>query len=247
MSKFSMSVNLADLLGGEYRLDAGFYATDVARANATLNAFAQNGGELATVGELSSGTFNPPPIKRVFTDDEKKGTPYMLPQEMYDFYWRPKKYVLTDRMPDIGDWFLHAGWVVLSQSGTVGKPYFATRADEKVVLSQNAIRVPTKDPEDGGFLYAYLSTWIGQALLRKDKFGITVKHIRPHQVDSVTVPVVDKRKRARISSLVKESFELRARAIALLDQAKKEIYSELGAPERIDESDNVPDDADVDV
>lgn len=159
-------------------------------------------------------------------------TPYMLPQEMFDFYWHPKKFVLADKMPDIKNWFLKQGWVVLTQSGSVGKPYFATDADEKVVLSQNAIRIPPKEIKQGGFLYAYLATWIGQTLLKKDEFGITVKHIRPHHVDSIPVPVIPTKTRDEISAKVEKAFKLRAEAISLLDEAKGLIYEALEAPHK---------------
>jgi type I restriction enzyme S subunit len=131
---------------------------------------------------------------------------------------------------------------VLTQSGSVGKPYFATAADEKVVLSQNAIRIPAANPQAAGFLYAYLSTWMGQTLLKKDEFGITVKHIRPHHVDSIPVPLIPKKMQSAISLKVERAFELRAEAIQLLTEAKAMIYAELGAPEKPPVADESGDD-----
>jgi hypothetical protein len=55
-------------------------------------------------------------------------------------------------------------------------------------------------------------------------------------MDSVPLPLIDPKKRKRISALVKQAFELRAKAIRLLDEAKGEIYKESNAPDRIDES-----------
>lgn len=232
MKNISVTTTIENIFEGDCRLDATYYASDVFQAKKILEAYEANGNDVITIGSFSNGTFNPPPIKRIFTDDINKGTPYMLPQEMYDFYWEAKKFVLANKMPNIKDWYLKEGWVVLSQSGTVGKPYFATKADEKIVLSQNAIRIPPEDKDLGGFIYAYLSTWIGQTLLKKDKFGITVKHIRPAQVDSIPIPDIPDEKKKAISKKVKKAFELRKQAIELLNEAKKAIYEELGAPEK---------------
>jgi restriction endonuclease S subunit len=154
----------------------------------------------------------------------------MLPQEMFDFYWAPKKYVLAHKMNKIEDWYLKENWVVLTQSGSVGKPYFATKEDEKIVLSQTAIRIPPVNNEKGGYIYAYLSTWIGQTLLKKDEFGITVKHIRPNQVDNIPIPKIDDQKQKLINAKIKKAFELRKQAIDLIDEAKSLIYIELNAP-----------------
>ena len=230
MKNISVTTTLDNLIEGDSRLDATYYASSVFQAKQILDDFELNGNEVLKIGNFSKGTFNPPPIKRIFTDDIVKGTPYMLPQEMFDFYWSPKKYVLAHKMKNIKDWYLKENWVVLTQSGSVGKPYFSTQKDENIVLSQNAIRIPPSDPDKGGYIYAYLSTWIGQTLLKKDEFGITVKHIRPNQVDDIPIPNIDEEKQKIISAKVKEAFELRKRAIELLDEAKKMIYDEIKAP-----------------
>lgn len=230
MTEFSVSASLAEILEGELRLDATYYTSAVYQARKMLEDYEEVGGEVITVGDFSSGTFNPPPIKRVYTDDAVLGTPYMLPQEMFDFYWEPKKFVIAGKMPNIGDWMLKKGHVVLTQSGSVGKPYFATEADENVVLSQNAIRVPIEDLSVSGYVYAYLSTWIGQTLLKKDEFGITVKHIRPHHVDTIPIPNIAHAIQQKVSEKVEEAFRLRARAIQLLKEAKALVYDEIGAP-----------------
>lgn len=232
MREISTTTSLEFILEDECRLDAPHYALSVYQARKILSDAEKKGTKLTTVGNLSDEIFNPPPIKRIFTDDQNRGTPYMLPQEMYDFYWEPRKYVFADKMKDIEDWFLKEDWVVLSQSGTVGKPYYATTNDKDIILSQNAIRIPPKDPKFSGYVYAYLSTWIGQALLKKNKFGITVKHLRPHHVNSVSIPDISKPKKIVISNKIKRAFELRAESIKLIKEAKLQIYKELNAPEK---------------
>ncbi len=240
MKSISVSTSIVNLLEGDCRLDATYYASDVFQAQSILEEYATKGNAIEKIGDLSKGTFNPPPIKRIFTDDMNNGTPYMLPQEMFDFYWEPRKHVLANKMNKIEDWYLKENWVILTQSGTVGKPYFATKSDENIILSQNAIRIPPNEDYVGGYIYAYLSTWIGQTLLKKDKFGITVKHIRPHQVDTIPIPKIDIKKQIEISQKIKKAFELRKQAIDLINSAKDVIYDELNAPKT-----NIFDDIDL--
>lgn len=244
MKPLSVSIPAEEMLNREARMDATYYASDVHLARQVISEVEERGIEVRLIGDVSEGTFNPPPIKRVFTDDKARGTPYMLPQEMFDFYWTERKYVLAEKMNKIEDWFLKDGWVVLTQSGSAGKPYFSTKADERVVLSQNAIRIPPVESDSGGYIYAFLSTWIGQTLLKKDEFGITVKHIRPNQVDAVPIPWVDKEIRKKIDAKVRKAFELRTKAIREIDEALALVYETLDAPTEcpFDESD----DADTD-
>jgi type I restriction enzyme S subunit len=231
MKPLSVSVSLSDILEGENRLDATFYASDVYLVKRILKDCENNSIPINNIKDYSKGTFNPPPIKRIFTDDKKLGTPYMLPQEMFNFVWEPRKYVLADKMENIEDWFLKRDWIVLTQSGTVGKPYFINEEDEGIVLSQNAIRILPKDGVYSGYLYAYLSTWIGQTLLKKDEFGITVKHIRPHHVDAIPIPHINEDLQKEIHNNIKEAFALKAKANDLIEKSKKIIYETLGAPE----------------
>lgn len=238
MNMMSISIPADMIFQGDIRLDATYYESSVFKAKAALRKYEKAGGKLVRLADFSKGTFNPPPIKRAFTDDREKGTPYMLPQEMYDFYWKARKFVLVDKMDRIEDWYLKNGWVVLSQSGTVGKPYFVTELDENVVLSQNAIRLTCQSPFDGGFIYAYLATWVGQTLLKKDEFGITVKHIRPHQVDEVPIPEANPEIRRRIGNKIQKAYKLRAEAIGLINEAKKEICELLGVDDQLPDEDD---------
>lgn len=230
MKNISVTTSLDNIIDGDSRLDATYYASAVFQARQIIDNYESSGHIIKTIGDMSNGTYNPPPIKRIFTDDKVNGTPYMLPQEMFNFYWTPRKYVLAHKMAKIEDWFLKENWILLTQSGSVGKPFFATKNDENIVLSQNAIRIPPTNPEVGGYIYAYLSTWIGQTLLKKDEFGITVKHIRPNQVDQIPIPDIDSDIQIKISQNIKRAFELRKKAIELINESKSMIYDELGAP-----------------
>ncbi|MDG3548489.1 N-6 DNA methylase [Methanobacterium formicicum] len=212
------------LLEGENRLDATFYNADAFKARKILK---ESDFELKTIDNFTSNVFNPPQIKRIFTEDLNIGTGYMQPSEMFNFVWSPKKYVIADKMADIDDWYIKEGWVVVTQSGSAGKPFFVTKGLEDIVLSQNAIRIVPDENDNSGYLYAYLSTWIGQTLLKKDEFGVTVKHIQPHHVASVIVPEIDKDKQKIIHKKIKKAFELREQANRLIKDAKNIIYDEL--------------------
>lgn len=226
INKFSfMNIPSEYLLTGENRLDATYYNKEGFIVRKILK---DSGVSLKPISDYTSNVFNPPPIKRVYTDDLNIGTKYMLPSEMFDFIWNPKKYVIADKMPDIDDWFIKDGWIIVTQSGDAGKPFYVTDSLKNVVLSQNAIRIVPKNGEYSGFLYAYLSTYLGQTLLKKDKFGVTVKHIRPHHVSSVIVPDIDKEKQKEIHKKIKEAFKLREKANKLIKESQETIYAELG-------------------
>lgn len=213
------------LLTGEYRLDGSFYTEETQKAFRLLKGI---GYKTTNIEELSKEVFNPPPIKREYSGRE--GTPYLTPTEIFQLRLKPSKYVYAKKMNNIEDWFVKGGWVLITQSGRVGMPYYVTKPLEKFVVSQNVIRIIPQKDVYSGFLYAYLSSWIGQTLATRDQFGVTVEHIRPHHVQKVSVPIFPDEIQKQIHNNIKKSYELRDKARILLNEAEEKMHRELRLP-----------------
>lgn len=207
---------------GEIRLDASFYAEESQRA---IRFLKESGYETTNIGSLSKRVFNPPPIKRQYSGIE--GTPYLMPTELFLLRLEPTKFVFANKMENIEDWFVKDKWVILTQSGNTGMPLYVTESLEEFVVSQNAIRIIPKDDVYSGFLYAYLSTWLGQALVTRDQFGVTVEHIRPHHVSQVLVPSIPEEIQKQVHRNIVKVFQLRDKAREFLKQAERMLFQEL--------------------
>jgi type I restriction enzyme S subunit len=86
-----------------------------------------------------------------------------------------------------------------------------------------------------GYLYAYLSTWVGQALVSKDNMGSAIKHLEPHHVAAVPVPLLPEKQQRDVHEMVVTAYKLRDEANALLDEGDEMLHHELGLPQ-FDES-----------
>lgn len=215
------------LFSGELRLDASFYAEE---RQSAIRLLKESGYEVVSIGELSKPkrVFNPPPIKRQYSG--KEGTPYLMPTELFLLRLKPTKFVFANKMENIEDWFVKEGWIILTQSGNTGISLYVTESLEKFVISQNAIRILPREDVYSGFLYAYLSTWMGKALVTRDQFGVTVDHIRPHHVTQVIVPSIEKQIQKQVHQNIVKVFKLRDRARELLNQSQKMFLQELKLP-----------------
>lgn len=209
------------------RLDASFFAEE---SQTAIRLSKESGYETTNIGALSKPkrVFNPPPIKRQYSGVE--GTPYLMPTELFLMRLKPTKFVFVNKMKNIEDWFVRDGWIILTQSGNTGIPLYVTKSLEKFVISQNAIRIVPREDVYPGFLYAYLSTWIGQALVTRDQFGVTVEHIRPHHVSQVRVPLIPKEIQKQVHQNIVKVFQVRDRARKLLNQAERMFLQELNLP-----------------
>lgn len=217
------------LSSGEQRLDGGYYANDTFQALLLLQ---KRGFRLERLKSLVSDTFVMGRFKRVYATDKEAGWPYLSASEALMFRPESNRYIAKDHAPkNANGHFVEEGWILISCSGTVGRMTVTSKRLEKFFLTHDLIRIVPSDEIPIGFIYAYLSSWIGQALLSKDQYGSAIKHIEPHHVDRVPVPLIDKTDQKRVHSMIMRAFELRAYANSLLDEANTVLHDLLGLPE----------------
>lgn len=213
---------------GEKRLDAGFYAQDVIAARILMERINKH-LDVQSISDFSNQIFWPGRFKRRYVS-KNDGEPFLMPSEVFMFLPKPTKYVIN-YPPEVK---IKKNWLLITRSGTIGRILIATKYLENFVLSDDLIRIVPKE-NNYGFLYAYLNTWIGQALLTKDQYGATVKHIEPHHVANIPIPRIPDLEE-EINKKILEAHKLREEAQELLLKAEEMIYSELGLP-KIDEDD----------
>lgn len=210
---------------GEMRFDASFYAQEVSKATRLLE---ESGYELTDIGQLSKDVFTLARIKRFYGD--LKATPYLMPSELFDFPISPTKHVYAAKIKKVERWFLKEGWLLVTCSGKIGMPLIATKSYEGFIVSHDVARVIPETYTQTGFLYAYLLSWVGKALLIKDQYGVAVDHIEPHHIKSVKVPSLPKEIQKIIHNNILKVFNLRDKARNLLNKAQTELLKELGLP-----------------
>ena len=212
----------------ELRMDARHYSTDASRALLIIERFP---GEIRKLSETATECFILGRFKRVYATSVQAGWPYLSPSEVLQFRptserWIARKYAPT--RPERH--FAKQGWILVSASGTVGRPVLVTRHLEQFFLSHDLLRIVPSEEVPSGYLYAYISSWVGQALLTKDQYGSAIKHLEPHHVASIPVPLLPEEEMNEIADGIQKAYYLREEANSLLDDAMEELYGELGLP-----------------
>jgi len=229
----AFEIAYSDLVCGRLRLDAGHYSEDVTLADALLRL---SGFEILPLTELASRIFMMPlKAKMVYATGPETGEAYLTQSQLLQAKPRAQKWVHLDKMDHSDTWHVKQGWILVTQSGTVGLTVMASKHLETFVISPNPLRVITKKGILSGYVYAYLSSWVGRVLMVKDQFGSTVKHLLPFHLENLPVPLVSSVIQRSIHDVVVEAYRLRDDANQLLDQADALLYKELGLP-RLDES-----------
>jgi len=208
---------------GEQRLDASYYGSHVVQA---VRLVVESGYEIANLGDLASHLGYPGRFKRVYADTEDSGIPFLTVSQMLHF--RP----ISDRFlayscASLTSCLVQPGWLLVTRSGTVGRCVIVGKRLSRFAISDDAIRIETKDIPTG-YLYAFLSSWIGQALLSKDQYGSAIKHLEPAHLARLAVPILPEAERDAIHTRIARAYSLRDEVNDLFDEADKMLHSELG-------------------
>lgn len=141
------------------------------------------------------------------------------------------RYLAKDHLPKHPKkHFVKKDWILMSCSGTVGRAVISTERLEKFFLTHDLARIVPKNFPFVGYLYAFLSSWMGQALITKDQYGSAIKHLESHHIAGVPIPILQESDQELIHNEIIRAYELREKANQLLDEADELLHQELGLP-----------------
>ena len=207
------------------RLDASFYTQDSIEARILFDELEANNLRIETIGDLTKEVDHRSRFKRDYADEDQ-GEPYVTPTDMFMFPLEPRKYIANP--PD--GLKAEPGWILLTCSGTVGRSLIANQYLSECILTHDLIRVIPNSDGIRGYLYAFINSWVGQALLTKDEYGATVKHIEPHHVESIPIPRIPDLE-TEMNNLVTRMQANREEAERLMREVKSDIHRLLELPE----------------
>lgn len=210
-------VGIQEVIEEGYRLTGAFHITEDRLAVATLRKWT---GEKSRVGELVTGRgiFRGQIFSRMFVDDPSLGEPYVSAKDIVNADVCPAGY-LSRRHGELLDQLrLHEGMILITCSGmNLGRAIWARRDFEGLIASHDLIRIEPDDKAVApGYLYAFLASRYGHAVIRKQIYGGSIKHIEPEHIAGLSVPRLGKKLERQAHDLVQRSASLRVQASQLL-------------------------------
>jgi type I restriction enzyme S subunit len=214
----------------ELRMDASFYNPRVAEALATLR---RSGLKLKTLGEVTDRIFIPGRFKRIYVKKEH-GLPFLQGSHVVHFQPADMKFVSKTAHKDINLWVIKKGWILVTRSGTVGRVSIASGIWNGWAASEHILRIVPKAGEDcpAGYIYAFLSSEIGQAQLTSQIYGAVVDEITEDQARGVLIPVpstpAQRKAVQEINALAMESLRAKDEAVVAAEQSVASVSTLIG-------------------
>lgn len=217
----------------ELRMDASYYTNDVFTA---LRLIEDSPYPVKSLGQIVDEVFILGRFRRIYATNEDAGWPYLSASEALTFRPISDRLIAKDHAPrESARHFAREGWILLSCSGSVGRAVLVSKRLERYFLTHDLARIVPRQSPFPGYLYAFLSSWIGQALLSKDQYGSAIKHLESHHIAGLPVPILPETEQQAIHEEIEQAYALRDEANSLLDEALQMLHDDLGLP-NFDES-----------
>lgn len=211
------SVKKSEIDKTDLRVDASYHLSDgrLHHAIVTRNPFKN-----LPLKEVTERIFSGNIFKRLYVADDQVGYHYLTASDMAKSDIETGKYISKKYTSQYKNLKIEKDWILLSCSGTLGNTAYTSADYEKFVGTHDLIRIiPAKDKIYSGYLYAFLSCKYGYSLLTQFGFGGVVKHIEPHHIENIPIPILPEVIQQRIHNLITEASQLRVEANKLLKEA----------------------------
>ncbi|MFV0469233.1 MAG: methylation-associated defense system restriction endonuclease subunit S MAD5 [Dysgonomonas sp.] len=201
----------------DLRLDSTFHLSDTNKIKLLLKNAPYS---TTTIHKQSEDIFSGNIFKRIYVSNPEKGVPYITGSDMIKSDIDSGKFISKKQANSLKRLMLRRNWILVSCSGTLGNTVYTNELFENRIATHDLIRIiPNNKEVLSGVLYAYLSSKYGYALLTQSSYGGVIKHIEPHHIENIPVPVFPKGKQEEIHKLITEAAELRVEANRLLEEA----------------------------
>ncbi len=222
------TVTLSDVISRGKRLEASVFDVEAKHARAAVEhgkyPVTKVGGADGLASSYVCGRF-----KRIWLD--KSDLPIYQPSSITDVYPTPDGYISHKTQTNIDALRVHAGQVLMTCSGTIGKVSFVSKTLDNQIFSHDLLRIDVNDPEDAGYIYAYLKSSTGSKILLTNSYGAVITHIEPEHLATVPIPNAPVDIKKRINDLVVGSYEMRDASNDLIDEATALLVKELQFPD----------------
>ena len=146
--------------------------------------------KILTIEDLSEKVFTPDIFKRVRVNNSKNGVPFLSGSDLLDSMPRFNSF-LSKEMKNLKDYILYKEWIAIQDAGTIGYVTFINGYLEGVSATNNLVRIiPKKIKNNNPYIFTFLKTKQGQAILKSLEYGSVQKHIDNNQVSKIKVPII---------------------------------------------------------
>jgi len=212
-----------------YRLDAPYHSHDAKQADAILAA---SPARSAPLSDVVQRYFKPPMFKRLWVDDPAYGRQFISGVDAYRYQAESIRYV-SNKTPKFDEFILEEGMVIFQAAGQIyglfGQPLLVSGWLSGLFAADDLYRLQPNNQADGGYLYAFFKTKVGQVLLKRQACGNSIPRVWDPHIRDMRVPWPDEAVRKRLGTQIVDAHvkiergrQAEVEAVALVERTIEE-------------------------
>lgn len=148
----------------------------------------------------------PERFKRVYST-ENQGKVFLSGRNITQFEPTNVKYVsgFYHKERILKQLLLRENTILVTRSGTIGKVVITPMHFNKWTADDDIIRITPSKSIDSGYLYAFLSSEYGHALIRRVSFGSVVEHISITDLVELPIPIISIEDQRSVGKIVRDA------------------------------------------
>jgi hypothetical protein len=208
------------------RLDSSYYLSEGNIAVRLVETAIKNSPRYINLGDTDiASVWQPNRNILVYAGNGEESVPYLQPYDILEYLPEARAQLSLHQNP-VDKLKVPEGTILQTCSGrNLGPLVISDKYLEKFVFGSDLMRITIHDSSTRFYVYSFLNTWVGQALLHSSKTGSVIDHLSADDIRALRIPVFSEEVFEKVSSIMRESYELFSEARLELVSCKEEFLS----------------------
>lgn len=181
-----VSLPISHLASGDRRLEASVYLSDGFTARLAIE---HASFPVSLLGEIAQ-IWQPSRLKGI-TVSRSDGAPFLAPGQVFSIWPRATKWLAPEQTPHLDSRWGSDDCILVTCSGTVGNALKVYAPHGGHILTHDLMRVEIDEPALRDYVYLFLRTRAGRAMMRGSQYGTIIKHLEVEHLEDLPVPRLD--------------------------------------------------------
>ena len=169
-----------------------------------------------------------PPRTKATLVSAEHGKPFLAATQVFDLRPVTRKWLAVGKVGHAAQLFVKRGQILITRSGAVGRSILAFAPHLETLISDDLLRIESREADNHGWLYAYLRAPKVRAMMTGAQYGHIIKHLEVAHIGALPIPEVPAPWRAHFAARVREILDLRDAAHTATLEAESLFEKALG-------------------
>lgn len=239
LHSYAFSIRRSQIKGPSYSLNPVHYLPQFEQSRQAILCLGESQKwEVRRLGDIAA-VFNGPRFRRPYADEGVTTGDGILPYftgtamtqtKGENIKYLDKRKADTTTKKHLEKLLIHEGWILITDSGTLGRVIWARQEHDGAIATNNLIRVVIEDPLLRAYVYQFLQSRYGQDQMLRNEYGTNQSHLEPEHIQELLIPIPKDQDTLRsLAQPILESIDALQHSTRKASEADTILHSQINA------------------